>query len=130
MATPVWYERDGDLFLIYSTYGAAKSRAIRRSGSVCLCIQYPTPPHRYVTVRGTARIIRERELAVRLRDRLARRYLGRVGARQFIQMATEAPGEPVVLEVTPAKISSLDTASVINPAILTAWNLLRKVPGL
>lgn len=120
MATPVWFRYDGDRFLIYTTYATAKSKAVQRSGRACLCIQYPTPPHRYVTVRGHAKIIRDRQTALRLAGDLARRYRARVGARRFMQLAAENQGEHVISEVTPASIQSLDSAAIVNPLVLAA----------
>ena len=130
MATPVWYQYQDGKFLIYTTPATAKARAIQRTGRVCLCVQYSTPPHRYVTVRGDASIIRDQELARRLMERLARRYLGRLGARRFLQLASERQDERVIIEVTPTEIRSLDTASAVNPLVLAVWNLLRRLPGL
>ncbi len=133
MATPVWYQYEDGRFRIYTTYGTAKSRALRRSGRVCLCVQYPTPPHRYVTIKGRAQIIRDRERALQLMERLAYRYLGRLGGRRFLSLAAENQDEHVehvIIEVTPTKISSLDTASVVNPLLLAAWDVLRRIPGL
>ena len=130
MATPVWYQYQDGRFLIYTTPSTAKARAVQRSGRVCLCIQYPTPPHRYVTVKGNARLIRDQEQASRLMERLARRYLGRLGARRFLQLAPERQDERVIIEVTPTEIRSLDTASAVNPLVLAVWNLLRRLPGL
>ena len=130
MATPVWYQYQDGRFLIYTTPSTAKARAVQRSGRVCLCIQYPTPPHRYVTVKGNARLIRNQEQASSLMERLARKYLGRLGARRFLQLASERQDERVIIEMTPTEIRSLDTASAVNPLVLAAWNLLRRLPGL
>ena len=130
MMTPVWYQYQDGKFLIYTTLATAKARALQRTGRACLCIQYSSPPHRYVTVRGDARIIRDQELAGRLMERLARRYLGRLGSRRFLQLAEKNQQERVIIEVTPTEMRSLDTVAVVNPIVVAAWSLLRRIPGL
>jgi PPOX class probable F420-dependent enzyme len=130
MMTPVWFEHEGGTFLIYTTPSTAKARAVARTGRVCLCVQYSSPPHRYVTVQGDAKIVRDQRRARRLREQLARKYLGRVGGRVFLRMAEERQDELVIIEITPTKIGSLDTASGIHPFALAVWAAARRLPGL
>ena len=104
---------------------------MRRSDRVCLCIQDPEPPYRYVTVRGRASFIRDEERALRLYEELAREYYDRLGARYYIRnVVRKMPGEHVILEVTPDKTTTLDATEAVNPLVLAAWKAVRKLPGL
>jgi len=129
-ATPVWYlYRDGK-FLVHTMHPTAKTRALGRNPSVCLCVQDPEPPYRYVTVWGEAKLSIG-PAAYGLEEELAYRYLGRVGGRYYLRnLVPEMKGEHTQIEITPARVSSLDGSEGINPLALVLMRALRKVPGL
>ena len=131
MSTPIWYRYEDGRFLMHTGYETAKARAIRRNGRVCLCIQDPEPPYRFVTVRGRATFIRDAERALRLYEELARHYYDRLGAGYYIRnVVRKMAGEHVILEVTPDKTTTLDATEAVNPLALAAWKTLRRLPGL
>ena len=131
MATPIWYRYEDGRFLMHTAYETAKSRAIERSDRVCLCIQDPRPPHRYVTVRGQAKVIRDKERALELQEQLACAYLGPIGGRFYLRnVASAYSGEDVIIEVTPTRTLTLDGNELLNPVMMAAFRALRKVPGL
>ncbi len=131
MATPVWYRYQDGRFLIHSMHPTGKSRSIERSDRVCLCIQDPEPPYRYVTVRGRAKVIKEGERAFRLQEELARAYLGRLGGRYYMRNVVPTfQGEHVTVEITPTSTSGMDGSEGINPLALAAMKVIRKLPGL
>ena len=129
-ATPVWYRyRDGK-FLVHTVHPSAKTRAIGRNANVCLCVQDPEPPYRYVTVWGEAKISIG-PAAYALEEELAYHYLGRLGGRYYLRnVVPKVKGEHAPIEITPARMSSLDGSEGINPLALALMRALRKVPGL
>ncbi len=131
MATPIWYRYGDGRFLMHTTYDTAKAQAIERSDRVCLCVQDPEPPHRYVTVRGRGKVIRDEEAALRLQEELAFAYFGRVGGRFYLRnVASTYQGEHVIIEVTPTRTSTMDGSEAVNPIALALFKAIRKVPGL
>ena len=131
MSTPIWYQYRDGRFLMHTTYGTAKARAIERNDRVCLCIQDTAPPYRYVTVRGRAALLKEPERSLRLYEEMARAYYDRVGAGYYIRnMVRKMGGEHLIIEVTPTKISSLDATQAVHPLVMAVWRLLRRLPGL
>ena len=129
-ATPVWYRyRDGK-FLVHTMHPTAKTRAIARNASVCLCVQDPEPPYRYVTVWGEAKMSTG-PAAYALEEYLAYHYLGRLGGRYYLRnLVPTMKGEHTLIEITPARMSSLDGSEGISPVTLALMRALRKVPGL
>ena len=75
-AFPVWYEYDGECFLITTEAGAAKLRNIQRNPKVALCITDTTRQVRSFTARGRAEMVMDNNLAQALHRRLSGRYLG------------------------------------------------------
>lgn len=51
--TPIWFNTDGDLFLLNSARGRIKDRNMRSRPRIALLIVDPTNPYRYLQVRGT-----------------------------------------------------------------------------
>jgi hypothetical protein len=80
----VWFRYRDGLFLLHTAHPSPKTRAIVKNDRVSLLIQDATPPYRYVSVRGRARIRFEREQARRLYKEQARAYYGPLtGAAYF-----------------------------------------------
>ena len=129
-ATPVWYRyRDGK-FLVHTMHPTAKTRAIARNASVCLCVQDPEPPYRYVTVWGEAKMSMG-PAAYALEEYLAYHYLGRLGGRYYLRkLVPTMKGEHTLIEITPTRMSSLNGSEGISPVTLALMRALRKVPGL
>jgi len=49
----------------------------------------------------------------------------------FLSRANVAvPGEHLIIDLAPTKISSLDANQVVNPLVRAAWKLVRRIPGL
>jgi PPOX class probable F420-dependent enzyme len=127
-STPVWHEYRDGTFLIHSMSKSQKNRAILKNPNVSLCIQDPAPPYRAVTVRAQARVIEDAKAGYELNQRLARRYLGRVGGRYYIQnVYPTLQGESRILELTPTRMSSFDGSAGINPAAVFAMRAMRKL---
>src|SRR2546425_6582927 len=80
--TPVWYEYDGEEFVISSLRTTQKMRNISRKGYASLCIYSQDMPYRQVIIEGTARIGSPVDNVCR--DRGATRYLGETPGRAYV----------------------------------------------
>ncbi len=73
--TPVWFDYDGEHFIVNSARGRLKDKNMRRDGRVALEIMDPDDGYRYLEVRGTVVDITEEGADASI-DRLAHKYLG------------------------------------------------------
>ncbi len=93
-AFPVWYEFDGESFLVTTEADAAKVYNIRRNPQVALCITDTSRWMKSLTVRGGARVVPDNRLAQELHRKLALRYLG---PQHGSEWADSMAGENMVL---------------------------------
>ena len=93
-AFPVWYEFDGESFLVTTEAEAAKVYNIRHNPQVALCITDTSRWMKSLTVRGRARVVPDNRLAQELHRKLALRYLG---PQQGSEWADSMAGENMVL---------------------------------
>jgi PPOX class probable F420-dependent enzyme len=99
-ALPVWYEFDGESFIVTSARERVKVKNILRDNRVTLCIIDTSKPGRGFIIRGTADVTEEgaRETS----RRLAVRYLGKeLGNQRSASMADE---QRVVIKITPERL--------------------------
>ena len=75
-AFPVWYEFDGESFMVTTEAEAAKVHNISRNPKVALCITDTSKWIKSLTVRGTAQVVADNHLAQELHRKLSLRYLG------------------------------------------------------
>ena len=111
LATPIWYDYDGERFRLQIEATSAKARLLgrRELTPVSLVVQSEVPPYRYAIVYGTARLVRPSDDG--LRRRVARRYFGRLAGDQYIAQEDAAGrGAPVqrVIEITPERVVTHD----------------------
>lgn len=109
---PVWFvldnqkdrttEKVGDI--IFTTYeGSLKARNIQRDNMVSICVDDQTPQFSFVTIRGTAKIVRQKysEL-LKWNTRIAERYMGKSNAKEYGEKnSTEGV---ILVRVKPTKI--------------------------
>ncbi len=99
--SPVYYVLDGDDLLVSVTDTRTKTKLIRRSGRVSLCLLHESFPFPYLRVEGPARI--ENEGAVDLLMRVAEKMTGNPMSEamrpNFEERARKE--QRVVLRVTP-----------------------------
>jgi PPOX class probable F420-dependent enzyme len=50
--TPVWFDYDGEYFVINTARGRVKDKILHRHPSVAFAISDPDDPYRYIQVRG------------------------------------------------------------------------------
>jgi nitroimidazol reductase NimA-like FMN-containing flavoprotein (pyridoxamine 5'-phosphate oxidase superfamily) len=111
LATPIWYDYDGERFRIQIEATSAKAKLLGRRDAtpVSLVVQSEVPPYRYAIVYGSASLRAAADPD--LRRRVARRYFGRVAGDQYVAQE-DASGRGVeaqrIIEITPERIVSHD----------------------
>ena len=128
-SSPVWFEYRDATFYLHVMTETSKARSMLANPSVSLCIQDQQPPYRYVTVRGTARVIDDSsKQALALDRRLARRYLGRIGGNYYLEkLYPTFPGESRLVELRPEHISSIDGTAAMNGVALMSMRTMRRL---
>lgn len=84
LVVPVWYmyEKGGELWFLIDN-DSVKGRLLRKSMRFSLCVQNESLPYKYVSVEGTATIIKaDKELHTRP---MAHRYLGKVEGDKYTE---------------------------------------------
>jgi len=97
--TYVWYEFDGERFLISTTDDRLKSRNVERDARIGLSMLDPENPFRYVSVRGKVRVTKEHASDLILK--LAVRYQGPKGEAYGRSM--QGPSR-IILTLTPEQV--------------------------
>ncbi len=135
LATPIWYDYDGERFRIQVEAASAKAKLIGRGDAtpVSLVVQSEVPPYRYAIVYGTARLLVGGD--ARLRRRVARRYFGRLAGDQYLAQE-DAAGRGVaaqrIIEITPDRIVTHDfrpEAGWFGRLYFGVYRWLRPVPA-
>jgi PPOX class probable F420-dependent enzyme len=90
--------------IIFTTYeGSLKARNIQRNNRVSICVDDQTPQFSFVTIHGTAKIVRQKynEL-LKWNTRIAERYMGKSNAKAYGERnSTEGV---ILVRVRPTKI--------------------------
>lgn len=73
---PVWFEYDGQHFLINTAKGRVKDRNMRRDPRVGIDILDPDNPYRHLSVRGRVVGVTEEGAAEHI-NKLAKKYIGK-----------------------------------------------------
>ena len=103
IANPVWFLRDGDVFLIFSKPGQAKLANIARHPRVSLNLE-ATPDQEQITIfTGRAEVVDRETIDEELLDRYAARYAqGMVGIGMNREQYESA--YTTVIRFTPEKL--------------------------
>lgn len=114
LAVPVWYHYAPGGVVRFVTGGASRKAAlIRASGRLTLLVQTETPPYKYASVEGPARIAGPPDFARDVRA-MAMRYLGEAMGEMYLA-ATAAEREGTVLvELTPERWLTVDYAKTFG----------------
>ncbi|MBF8268274.1 MAG: pyridoxamine 5'-phosphate oxidase [Dehalococcoidia bacterium] len=99
-AVPVWYEFDGESFIVTSSKERVKVKNVLRDNRVSLCIIDTSHQGRGFNIRGTAQVVEEG--AQEATRRLAIRYLGEERGRE--SSAGMAAQERVIIRITPEEL--------------------------
>jgi len=110
LAVPVWFHYEPGGVVRFVTGGTSrKAKAIAATGRVTLCVQTETPPYKYATVEGPARIVGapQHERDVRA---MALRYLGPQMGEMYLATTAEQHAGAVLVELTPERWLTVDYA--------------------
>jgi PPOX class probable F420-dependent enzyme len=99
---PVWFDLDGDTFVLTTGENTVKGRNMRRDARVSLCIDDHVPPFRFVVIEGTAKLTAEDTDLLHWATRIGGRYMGAELADEYGQR-NAVPGE-LLVRITPQKI--------------------------
>lgn len=112
---PIWYTVADGAFLMTTTAGSAKHRAIARDPRVSLTIQDERPPYRAVIVDGTATLAPLAPASDPTAG-MAMRYLGRLGAATYDAMTGEHYRQTglVLLTLVPAELKGFDNRRALS----------------
>jgi PPOX class probable F420-dependent enzyme len=91
---PVWYEYDGEGYIIIGRERSTWVSHIRRDGRVGLCIDDPNGAHARVLVRGRAEIVEGPSVRgpwLPIARRMAARYMGAEGGGAYMERTLDFP---------------------------------------
>jgi PPOX class probable F420-dependent enzyme len=98
--TPVWFNTDGDYFLVNSAQGRVKDKNMRARPKVTICVQDPGNPYRYLQVRGRVVEIKEAGADAHI-DALAGKYTG------IFKYQHHQPGvKRIIYKIIPEKVDA------------------------
>jgi PPOX class probable F420-dependent enzyme len=101
-AAPVWFDLDGDAFVITTGEDTVKGRNMRRDPRVALCIDDENPPFHFVIVEGTAELTVGDPDLLHWATRIGGRYMGPENADEYGQR-NAAPAE-LLVRINPQKV--------------------------
>lgn len=135
LATPVWYDWDGQRFVVQVEAKSAKAKAFAGAASlpVALTVQSEVPPYRYAVVHGQA-TLRPNDRPG-LRRRLARRYFGRLIGDVYVAEEEKRgvdEGALQVIEIVPERTVAHDfgpQAGRLGRLYFAVFRWLRPVPA-
>ena len=111
LATPIWYDWDGRVVRMQVETTSTKARLLARAGGslpVSLTVQSELPPYRYAVLYGKAVL---GPPTPGLRERVSRRYFGRLAGDMYVRQE-EGAGRPEsvlqTIELVPERIASHD----------------------
>jgi PPOX class probable F420-dependent enzyme len=109
---PIWFVLDGRKDqarkrigdIVFTTYDSSlKALNIQRDNRVSICVDDQTPQFSFVTIHGTAKIVRQKynEL-LKWNTRIAKRYMGKSNAKAYGKRnSTESA---VLVRIKPTKV--------------------------
>ena len=99
-AVPVWYEYDGEHFIVTTAEDRVKVKNVRRDPRVTLCIVDTSVQSQGLVVRGRAEVVEEGTQEATAR--LARRHVGPERAERMTENFQRQ--KRVILRITPERI--------------------------
>ena len=101
-AAPVWFDLDGDAFVITTGQDTVKGRNIRRDSRVALCIDEENPPFHFVIVEGSAELSVQDPDLLHWATRIGGRYMGPEKADEYGRR-NAVPSE-LLVRISPQKV--------------------------
>lgn len=109
-AVPMWFTIDDDGCCYMTTYGRAqKTVNVRRNPKVALLVESGETYDQLegVLIRGTAEVIEDLDLCVRVLTRIQTKHLGPLGP-EVGEILRKQAAKRVVLKITPERFASWD----------------------
>ena len=101
-AAPVWFDLDGDTFVITTGQDTVKGRNMRRDPRVTLCIDDENPPFHVVIIEGKVELTVEDPDLLHWATRIGGRYMGAERADEYGRR-NAVPSE-LLVRIIPQKI--------------------------
>ena len=114
--TPMWADMEGDVILINTFDGSAKSKNIQKDPRVALSVVENNNPYNMVSIKGTV-IDQTTEGADEHLKKLAKRYLG-IGKYYY----REPNRKRVILKIKPEKATGLSMHPAFYFLAYSPWN--------
>ena len=99
---PVWFDLDGDTFVLSTGENTVKGRNMLRDPRVSLCIDDDKPPFHFAIIEGTAKLTAEDPDLLHWATRIGGRYMGAHRAHEYGQR-NAVPTE-LLIRIIPQKI--------------------------
>ena len=114
LTVPVWFHYEPGGVIRFVTGGESrKARLMRANARVSLCVQTETPPYKYASVEGPARIAGAPDFERDFKG-IAVRYLGAQMAEMYLaSTADDRPGA-VLVEIAPERWLTVDYAKAFG----------------
>ena len=114
LTVPVWFAYEPGGVVRFVTGGASrKAKLLRAAARLSLCVQTETPPYKYASVEGPARIAGAPDFERDFKG-IAVRYLGEQMAEMYLaSTADDRPGA-VLVEIAPERWLTVDYAKAFG----------------
>jgi len=124
---PIWYAYEDGTFLMVTSATSPKAKALAREPRVSLTIQDEMPPYRAVIVEGRV-TMQSTPVKGGTSSRLATRYFGKLGGREYERMTAEEYTKSglVLITMTPQRVRGFDNTRLIG-APLRLYMRLREI---
>jgi PPOX class probable F420-dependent enzyme len=108
LSIPVWYHyAPGGVVRFVTGGGSRKARLLRASGRASFLVQTETPPYKYVSIEGPARLGEPPDYE-RDHRAMAIRYLGNAMGEMYLAATAAEREGTVVVEITPEHWLTVD----------------------
>jgi PPOX class probable F420-dependent enzyme len=108
LTVPMWYDyQPGGEVVIITDRSSRKTRLIRQTGRLSLCVQSGEVPYKYASVEGPVAGIQE-TVTVEERRAMARRYLGAERGDAYVAATTDRTDSMVLIRMRPVHWLSED----------------------
>jgi len=127
---PIWYTYRDGAFLMSTTAGSPKHRALVRDPRVCLTIQDERPPYRALLADGRVTLEPLPQGDADPTAGMAVRYFGRVAAAEYDRMTAEEYARKglVLITLRPTELRGFDNSRTLNAAVLAFVRLRDRLP--
>ncbi len=126
---PIWYEYADGRFYMTTSSVSAKAKALARSRKACLTIQDEVPPYRAVVMDGE---VTQAPAPIEggISSRLATRYFGKLGGREYEKMAREEAEKTglTLLIFEPTRVRGFDNHKMIGAPLRLFMRIRNALP--